>query len=211
MKIIRSIIILIVFAVICIAGWEYFKYSEKLVVQEITKGVITQMQSVQNLETAKMTITKIMEGEKQIGDLIPWVSIDNMIQNFLFQDKIVLEIEGEVRAGFDLSKFNSSSITVHDDHSISIKLPAAQILWTSLNENTKPFTRDLWVLTKGNIQLETQVRNNAKNLIEQEALQAGILLNAEKNAQEYITKLLTSLHVTVKEVIIDKENTQPLP
>jgi hypothetical protein len=47
-------------------------------------------------------------------------------------------------------------------------LPAPEILSTSVN--TKTLDRDLGVLTKGNIELETLVRNQASKIFVQEAL-----------------------------------------
>ena len=48
---------------------------------------------MRKLETAQMTITKIMEGQDTLTDLIPGIGLDNIINEFLFQDKIVLEVE----------------------------------------------------------------------------------------------------------------------
>jgi small ligand-binding sensory domain FIST len=72
--------------------WKFLQKQE-IIVTKSTKSVITKLQSVSKLESAEMIITKIMEAEKELVDVIPSMSFDDVLQDALFQDKMVFELE----------------------------------------------------------------------------------------------------------------------
>ena len=175
---------------------------EQNVINSTTVSVVSQLRSVKLLETAQMTITKIVEWEKKQDDT--GIEIIWKIQNVLFQDKIVLEVEWVVSAGFDMEKLETWSVRVFADNSVSITLPPAEILHVKLTENTKPYDRTLWIFTKWNVELETEIRNQALEMIKQDAITAWILKQAEISVTKALMDLLKSMNVNVREVEIQE-------
>jgi glycerol kinase len=95
MKLIKNLMNLIFIAAIIIIAYFVWNLLQKqeIIVTDTTKAVITELRAVNKLETAEMTITKIMEAEKDLVDIIPSVSFDDAIQDALFQDKMIFELE----------------------------------------------------------------------------------------------------------------------
>ena len=177
--------------------WVIVKYTSSTVVQAL--------QDIQNLQTTEMTMTKIVEWEDELLDLFPSIGIDDMIQNTLFKDKMVLEVEWTVTAGYDLNKINTGDIKVFPAGILSINLPEAEILSVTLSDNTKPFTRELWRLTKWNVQLETELRNQAKILIKQDALNQWILDHADDHIKKLLREQFEKSGLLIHTVIIKRE------
>lgn len=176
------------------------------VISSTTISVVSQLRSVKILESAQMTITKIVEWEKQQTWLIASsFEIIGKIEKALFQDKIVLQVEWVISAWFDLEKIKTWSIKVYADNSVSIMLPPAEILHVKLTENTKPYDRELWIFTKWNVELETQIRNQAVAMIEEDAIKAGIIQQAEVSAAKALSDLLKSMNVNIREVTIEQK------
>lgn len=61
---------------------------------------MTELKAVNKLETITKTFTKTIEGQQQITSLIPGIGADEIISSALFKDKMILEVEGEVSAGY---------------------------------------------------------------------------------------------------------------
>ena len=192
-----NLIFIAAIIVIAYFVWNLLQKQE-IIVTDTTKTVITELRSVSKLETAEMTITKIMEAEKDLIDIIPSMAFDDAIQDMLFQDKMIFELEWTIVAGIDLEKLNTGDIRTNIDGSVTIILPAAEILHVIIDENSKPYDRIIWVLTKGKVEMETQIRNKAKADMEVEAIEAGILESAEKKALETIQDLLSGVWIKVK-------------
>ncbi|HRU50528.1 MAG TPA: DUF4230 domain-containing protein [Candidatus Absconditabacterales bacterium] len=196
LKVLYRILILIVIIFILLFAWRWLQ-KESVIITNSTKSVIAKLQSVNKLESAEMTITKIMRSEKGLVDIIPNMSIDNTIQDFLFQDKMIFEVEGRVIAGIDLSKMQTGDVFTKIDGSVKINLPEAEVLHVILDENSKPFERKIGVFTKGDVEMETMIRNKAKEEMEVEAVESGILEVAQKNAKENLEKTFEDLDIRV--------------
>lgn len=196
LKILLRILILIVIIFVLFFAWNWLQ-REAVIVTSSTKSVVAKLQSVNKLESAEMTITKIMRSEKGLVDIIPNMSIDNTIQDFLFQDKIIFEVEWKVIAWIDLSKVQTWDVFTQIDWSVKINLPEAEILHVVLDENSKPFDRKIGVFTKWNLETETKIRNKAKEEMEVEAVESGILEVAQKNAKENLEKIFEDLDIRV--------------
>jgi len=87
-----NLIFIAAIIVIAYFVWNLLQKQE-IIVTDTTKTVITELRSVSKLETAEMTITKIMEAEKDLIDIIPSMAFDDAIQDMLFQDKMIFELE----------------------------------------------------------------------------------------------------------------------
>lgn len=196
LKVLYRILILIVIIFILLFAWRWLQ-KESVIITNSTKSVIAKLQSVNKLESAEMTITKIMRSEKGLVDIIPNISIDNTIQDFLFQDKMIFEVEWRVIAWIDLSKMQTWDVFTKIDWSVKINLPEAEVLHVILDENSKPFERKIWVFTKWDVEMETMIRNKAKEEMEVEAIDSGILEVAHKNAKENLEKIFEDLDIRV--------------
>lgn len=164
--------------------------------------IVTQLEALNRLETASMTMQKTVEGKQWLKDLIPNSTRDNVVQNFLFEDSIELIATAKVTAWFELSWLNSWSVIVNPDESVTLILPKAQILQYSLLPDTKPFLRKRWILNPWDIALETEVRNQTLEKMKNEAIDQWILQNAETNATDAFKNILGAFNITLKEVII---------
>ncbi len=146
--------------------------------------VIKQIQSLQRLETASFTIEKIIDaGTAQT----------NVFSQFLFGDRILLIAHGQVIAGFDFSQISGKDIKINGKE-IYIKLPAAQVLITSIdNSQTRVYDRQLGILNSGQKDLESQARTAAEKSIKDAACKGGILQTASDNGRKQLSALLYGL------------------
>ena len=170
---------------------EHTKY-----LQTTTSTIITQLQNTSKLTTAKMTVSKIIEAKKDFTDLLPGFGLETVIRKALFDDALLMTVEGVVNAWVDLAKISTGDVIVAtsgDDTIVTITLPASEIFDVYLTENTKPFERSLGILSKGDVALETKMRNSAIDSIRQEALSGTILQTATTNAQTSLRDLISKL------------------
>lgn len=179
---------LAIIVILAYFAWNFLQKQE-IIVTDSTKTVISKLNSISKLETAEMTIVKIMEAKKDLVDIFPSISFDNLIQDALFQDKMIFELEWKVVAGVNLENIKTGDIRTNIDGSVTIELPAAEILHIIIDENSQPYDRRIGILTKGNVEMETKIRNKAKEDMKIEAQEAGILEVAKKNAQENLKQL----------------------
>lgn len=122
--------------------------------------------------------------------------MDDDIRKALFDDALLMTVEGKVDAGIDLAKVTTGSVVV--DYSgknifITLVLPKAEIFQSYLTDKTKPFERKLGILSKGNQELETKMRNDALAAIRQDAIDQKILETAEVNARTSLTDFVSKL------------------
>jgi hypothetical protein len=149
-------------------------------------SVVLQVRALSRLETAQYTIEKVITAEIGQGTLGP-----------LFGDRLLFVAHGEVIAGVDLSKLAPSDIAVSPDGKVTIIVPAAEIFIATLdNEKSYVYDRDTGLLTKGDVNLETQARQVAQQEIQRAALEGGILELAASNAATILESLMLSLRFT---------------
>ena len=164
--------------------------------QSTTSAIITQLQNTSKLTTAKMTVSKIIEAKKDFTDLLPGFGLETVIRKALFDHALLMTVEGVVNAGIDLSKIATGDVIVAtsgDATIVTITLPASEIFDVYLTENTKPFERSLGILSKGDVALETKMRNSAIDSIRLESLSGTILQTATTNAQTSLRELISKL------------------
>jgi hypothetical protein len=101
---------------------------------------------------------------------------------------------GVVIAGVDLDRVGLDDVHVGDQGRVTITLPPPEIFITSLdNEQTYVYDRDVGLLRKGDVELESAARLAAEQEMEQAAVEDGILEQARINAESYLYRLLRSL------------------
>lgn len=160
--------------------------------------IIHEVRSLARLETIQYSVEKVITGD----------SGQNVL-TALFGDRLLFVAHGTVIAGVDLNKLMPSDLTV-EDGILKIRLPDAEIFSASLdNEKSYVFDRQTGVLTHGNPDLETQVRRVAEQEIYKAAMADGILVQANTNAENYLTRLLNDLGF--KDVIFINPTPTPTP
>ncbi len=159
--------------------------------------VVLQVKALSRLESAQYTIEKVITAETNQGAL-----------GALFGDRLLFVGHGDVIAGVDLSRVQTSDITITEDGRVTFIIPAPEIFVTALdNDKSYVYDRETGLFTKGDENLETQARQVATVEIERAAREGGILTTAAENAQAFMESLLISLGFT--DVVIVQAT--PLP
>jgi Protein of unknown function (DUF4230) len=145
--------------------------------------VIASIQRLARLESVVYTMDKVVEGDRT----------NEYLPDILTGDKLLLIVHGQAVAGVDLSKIQASNVQI-DGHSVTITMPAAELLSVSLdNSKTRVFSRTTGLLVPTDPTLESEVREKAEGDLRQSALDSGILTTAEGNARATLTTMLHSL------------------
>lgn len=184
-----AVVVLVVFGII--SFFNIFRDDSPYTFQTNSRTVIKQLRELNRLETAQFTIEKVIDAGTN----------GNVFQQFLFGDKILLVAQGEVIAGFDLSKMEESNISI-EGSTLRLTLPQPEILVSRLdNDQTRVYDRRTGILSRGDKDLESQARERAEDLIREAACDGDILNQASTNARNQLTALFKSLGFTT--VIID--------
>jgi hypothetical protein len=171
-----------------LAGWSVYELAgmfrggqAHLSVDQPT--VVRQVRALQRIETVSYSLDKILSGERE----------NPILPQFLAGDRLLLVAHGEVIAGVDLSKLQPGDVEVHG-RSVSIRLPAAEILTTTLdNAETRVYSRDTGLFSSPDPNLEGEVREEAVRQLRAAALDDGILKTAAINAHQPLNSLLAGL------------------
>jgi hypothetical protein len=145
--------------------------------------IVHEVRALARLETMQYSVEKVITAETGQGPF-----------GFLFGDRLLLVAHGEVIAGLDLDRVGLDDVRVDTQGRVSIKLPPAEIFITSLdNEKTYVYDREVGLLRKGDVELESAARLAAEREMEQAAIEDGILEQARLNGENYLYRLLRSL------------------
>lgn len=159
-------------------------------------SIIKEIKALKRLETASFTIEKIIDAG----------SNGNVLQEFLYGDKVLLIAHGQVVAGFDFESMEQKDIVIQGGK-ITITLPQPTILYSRLdNEKTKVYDRTRGLLAPKNSDLEARARQAAEISIREAACQTDILLVARNNGEKQLKFLLKSLHFSEVIITIPKGN-----
>jgi len=145
--------------------------------------IVRHVRTLSRLETIEYSLEKVITAESGQGPF-----------GFLFGDRLLLVAHGSVIAGVDLGKLSPEDVKVNDLGQVTITLPPAEVFVASLdNHQTYVYSRGTGLLTKGNVQLETEARKAAEDEIRRAAIEDGILTQANRNAQAFLQTFLGSL------------------
>jgi hypothetical protein len=147
--------------------------------------IVLQITDLSRLETASIDLEKIITAERN-PDLL-WGALG---------ETMVFVAHGRVIAGVDLAEMSAADLQVVDPDTVWIHLPDAMIfedLPALDNEKSFVADRDTGLLTRADPELETEVRRLAEETIRDEALQSGVLEQANHNAQLYMADFLQGL------------------
>ncbi len=187
--IITPLLALIVFAVLTLGGvaatWSTVQdlLAGRLEVKPNPTSVVTQVQQLNRLETTSYTVEKVIEGGQSQG---------SPLLNLLLGDRLLFIAHGQVIAGVDLTRLGPEDVSISQDgRSVTMRLPQAQILSYKLDEEqSRVYDRQTGILTRGDPQLETKVRQAAELQVLQAACQGGILAQANNSARAQVRALL---------------------
>ena len=151
---------------------------------DLSRPVVVQnIQRLQRLETVVYSVEKIVTGTQDSA----------YFPRALAGDRILLIVYGEVTAGIDLGKLDTSSIAVRD-RSISLQVPPAEIFSTRIdNAKTQVYSRETGLFVRPDPNLETIARRAAEQQVHQAAVDSGILKTAADNGRMTLQKLLEGL------------------
>lgn len=154
----------------------------------VNPGVVVQsIRTVNRLETTSFVGDRFIEAGQQGGT----------IYNLFLGDKLLLIANGEVTAGFDLSKLTEQNIQLLDSRTITLTLPPAQILSSKLNnERTRVYERQTGLATRGDAGLESEARRIAEQEIVRSACESDLLVRANVDGQRNMESLLKGLGFT---------------
>src|SRR6266540_1130623 len=143
---------------------------------------INEVRALARLETIQYSVEKVITGEMGQGTF-----------KTLFGDKILFVGHGTVIAGIDLEKLQPEDMRF-DNGVLTVKLPPAEIFVATLdNDKSYVYQRDTGLLAKPDINLETLVRQSAEDEIRKAAIEDGILVQAQTNAEAYLFKFFAAL------------------
>lgn len=146
-------------------------------------AVVNKIQRLQRLETVHYSLDKIVEGDRQSA----------ILPDFLVGDKLLMVVHGSVIAGIDLSKLTPKDVVV-SGRDVAVHLPPAEIFVATLdNAKTRVYSRTTGLLVPADPNLESEVRAQAQQQIQQAALADGILTTAAKNADTTVASMLSGL------------------
>jgi len=144
--------------------------------------IVHSVRSLARLETIQYTVEKVITAETGQGTF-----------SFLFGDRLIFVAHGYVIAGVDMDKLQPDDLEVRNSV-LYVTLPEAEIFVATLdNEKSYVYDRETGVLTRGDVNLETNARKAAEQAIEESAMEDGILQLARQNAENYLSRLLRDL------------------
>ncbi|MGM7634442.1 DUF4230 domain-containing protein [Bacillus sp. Hm123] len=185
------VIAVIVSLVILFAGHAYLQKEETLK----SASVVESIQKLATLATAQGHITTVIskEDNKLFGKSIPFDFPGSKRTLFLV-------VPGEVTAGVDLENLTKKDITLDTNtKAIHITLPHATIVQApSIDlKNIQSFSSEGMFRSDVNWEEGFQMEDLAKQNIEKEAIQSGLLKTAEDNARLALQDFFKNLNYTV--------------
>jgi hypothetical protein len=144
--------------------------------------IIREVQSMARLETIQYTVEKVITAEINQGVFGP-----------LFGDRLLFVARGYVIAGVDLSVMKTEDLRL-EDGVLYVNLPDTEVFVATLNnDESYVYDRTTGILRKSDQDLETNARQVAEAEILNAAVEDGILLQAEQNAEVYLERLFNTL------------------
>jgi hypothetical protein len=155
----------------------------ELAIRSPLPTVVQEIRALARLETAAGTMQQVVEGERSVRFLPPW----------LLGDRILFVAQGEAIAGVDLSQLRPEDIRVDGDR-VTVRLPEPAIFTVHLNESQcRVYDRTVGWLSRPDPALESQVRQRAVERLADAAQERGLLSVARENAQTTVARLLRTM------------------
>jgi hypothetical protein len=145
--------------------------------------IIEEINSLARLETASYAFQDILQIQR--NEELLWG---------VFGESMLFVAYGDVIAGVDLAQMAPEDLQVVSPTKVVVRLPEAEILLSDLdNERSYVADRDIGLLSRGDPQLETRIRQEAEARMVESALENGILDMANEEAQAFMFSFLEQL------------------
>lgn len=143
---------------------------------------INEVRALARLETIQYSVEKVITAEIGQGSF-----------SFLYGDRLLFVAHGVVIAGIDMEKIQPGDMRL-ENGVLFVRLPPAEIFIATLdNQKSYVYDRNTGLFTKGTVDLETLARQTAEDEIRKAALEDGILLQAQRNAEAYLLRFFNAL------------------
>ena len=143
---------------------------------------INQIQALARLETIQYSVEQVVTAETNQGTFA-----------FAFGNQILVQIHGTVIAGIDMQKLAPEDMQLQNGL-LSVKLPPAEIFTVTVDENkTQVYNIQTGVFAKTDPNLVISALQSGKDKITTSALDDGILTQAQKNAEAYLSRFFAAL------------------
>ncbi len=145
-------------------------------------AVVWEVRQLQELATVRHSIQKVIGLEEE---KVPFGS-----------ESVLMVVQAQVKAGVDLGELRASDVVVRGREEVVLRLPGAKILDVYVDDKqTRVYQRSKtwwtpWVAA--NPQLEQQARQVALEAAQGAAMRAGIVSNAQVNAELVVGTFLRS-------------------
>lgn len=156
--------------------------------------VITQIQDLNQLTTTRWIGQVVVTEDADPGRVERIAGILGLDASALTGESVIITATGEVEAGVNLDEMAEGDVRVNGE-SVTINLPEAEILSTSLDEDrTGVYDRDRGIFVRGiDDTLVEDARRDAEQRIEETAAESGILEQADANAENNLRGFIESL------------------
>jgi hypothetical protein len=123
-------------------------------------------------------------------------------------DSLRMFAVARIGAGVDLAQLTVRDVTVDENGVVELQVPVAEIQYVDPDEDaTQVLERDLGIFTSGDPGLESDVRRISDEVLVENAVNEGILEQAEENARSVLTDFLLSLGYN--DVVVNFEDPEP--
>ena len=151
---------------------------------EKTANVVTEIRNISEFTSAcyyeELVLTDVKDSENTTNKVAGWFG-----KSAVSKDEICLIIDGKVRAGFDLSEVAEDAIAITGD-TLTMTLPKTEIFDIIVN----PSDCEVYVEEgKWSHEQVTALQVSARARIKKDALNYGILEQADKIGRERLTEL----------------------
>lgn len=144
---------------------------------------INEVRALARLETIQYSVEKVITAEVGQGTF-----------DFLYGDRLLFVAHGKVIAGIDMEKIGPDQLRL-DNGILYVTLPPAEIFIATLdNQKSYVYDRETGIFNPGGtIDLETLARQRAEEEIRKAAMEDGILIQAQTNAENYLFRFFQAL------------------
>jgi hypothetical protein len=148
---------------------------------------INEIRALARLETIQYSVSQVVAHETNMGE------DQSKLAQYLYGTKILLKIHGSVIAGIDMEKIQPGDMRFQDGV-LYVRLPPAEILAVTMDpEQMEVFTIQEGLFVNIDPNFVIQSLDVGQDTIVSAALEDGILVQAERNAEAYLLKFFNAL------------------
>jgi len=153
-------------------------------IERIGSVTVEQIQQLAELTTVRTVAATTVQKGTDRG----WL-------NWAAGDQVSMLAVAEIGAGIDLGQLDDGDIRADpEERTVRMTLPTPTITYVAVdNEASHVYDRDTGIFTQGDPDLERAARLAAEEILVEEAIEAGLLAEAERSARLVLTDFLRAL------------------